>query len=84
MRLIDADALEERWDGLGYILEQTPAVDAVEVVRCKDCKWCVNKDEVSKCGQCVCINRDVFSDSPNDFEVVYFDDYCSYGGRIEI
>ena len=52
MRLIDADALEEAmwpferigwekgWnDALSVVMKNAPTVDAVPVVRCKDCKW---------------------------------------------
>lgn len=51
MRLIDADALKEwveeyrasNWgipqDELIYAIGSAPAIDAVPVVRCKDCRW---------------------------------------------
>ena len=48
MRLIDADALLERHDAyydryeclvLRYAIEKAPTIDAVEIVRCKDCTW---------------------------------------------
>ena len=45
MRLIDADALvsleEVKHKGCAYIEEinNAPTIDAVPVVRCKDCKW---------------------------------------------
>ena len=46
MRLIDADVLmnEANSDGAyGYVdakqISEVPTIDAVEVVRCKDCKW---------------------------------------------
>ena len=49
MRLIDADKLIERINGTGYaeqiksnlrfIVDIQPTIDAVEVVRCKDCKY---------------------------------------------
>lgn len=53
MRLIDADALGvgrcsrnllpadycSGWNGLVRLLEKAPTVDAVEVVRCRDCKY---------------------------------------------
>ena len=51
MRLIDADALKEHikrytsvfakydWREICEMLNDAPTVDAVEVVRCKDCKW---------------------------------------------
>ena len=59
MRLIDGDALKERFEMLAYddwnqgtgttwarafeesadVVEYAPTIDAVEVVRCKDCRW---------------------------------------------
>jgi hypothetical protein len=52
MRLIDGDALIKRLDycvsqGLGgniafmfgHMVDEAPTVDAVPVIRCKDCKW---------------------------------------------
>ena len=46
-RLIDADALIEEYDRIHIgepgkarkLMEDAPTVDAVEVVRCKDCKY---------------------------------------------
>lgn len=51
MRLIDADALKElrhdiiqgsiKFDGNEYdMIDKCPTIDAVVVVRCKDCKYC--------------------------------------------
>lgn len=84
MRLIDAEELERLFNeqleqGVGVIgafdafydaLQDTPTVDAVEVVRCRECKhsyedlsgWC--------CSHGVCVDCVV----PEDF-------YCSYGER---
>lgn len=51
MRLIDADAFERRcmfdpniqdMQDVIYALRDYPTVDAVPVVRCKDCKYCVD------------------------------------------
>lgn len=51
MRLIDADVLKENMffheiDNVSYAeekdIDNTPTVDAVQVVRCKDCKWHLN------------------------------------------
>ena len=74
MRLIDADALKnDNWNvfedehGLpvAYVLVEdvrhAPTVDAVEVVRCKDCKWwedwrCTNKNGAG----CTVFNGDWF------------------------
>lgn len=52
-------------------LKQEPTVDAVEVVRCKDCKYWENgKDHEPYCNHCV----SMMSDSEPD-------DFCSYGER---
>ena len=90
-RLIDANALlrhkrkmsgadfgGEFWDEavLASDIKNAPTVDAVEVVRCRDCKYYydygVNRDYCchrSKCGKQV-------------FDVKFkADDFCSYGER---
>jgi hypothetical protein len=70
MRLIDADKLDWWYKGrpIRRVIDEAPTVDAVPVVRCKDCKhrelilgeWC--------CGAL----GDVSIDD---------DDFCSYGER---
>lgn len=84
MQLIDADKLREHWLTNGeneYIydtnafldsIDELPTVDAVEVVRCKDCwQWSRNVG---------------VADSPNghcfyhDIEMNGYD-FCSYGER---
>lgn len=83
MRLIDAEELERLFNaqieqGVGVIdafdafadaLQDTPTVDAVEVVRCKDCKH--YKPEEYECG----------CDFAGGLPYVKPDDYCSYGER---
>lgn len=80
MRLIDADALGvgrcsrdvlpadycAGWNGLIRLLEKAPTVDAVEVVRCRDCRS-YNKPKTGWCE--VHLDRE------------HPDDYCSYGKR---
>lgn len=59
-----------RKPGLKQALEmfdEVPAADAVEVVRCKDCKY--------SSGTKKCLNPDSFFAVPKD------DDFCSYGER---
>lgn len=75
-RYIDADALLNRLpDDLPYkasvkrVLMQAPTVDAVEVIRCKDCKYWGNPCEASY-GECHSLDILTF---PTDF--------CSYGER---
>ena len=79
MRLIDADAVkfevEYGYDNHGVLLvpyrdikksmEATKTVDAVPVVRCKDCKWTG--------GDFVCYRGVMVQHKPEDF--------CSYGER---
>ena len=72
MRLIDADALikEANEEGAyGYVdakqIADAPTVDAVEVVRCRDCKYYD--------GKWLCKISGVPSRKPCDF--------CSYGER---
>ena len=77
MRLIDADALGvgrcsrnllpadycAGWNGMVRLLEKAPTVDAVEVVRCRDCIYTrkVYGRLVCKYGTCAgCILRDDF------------------------
>ena len=84
MRLIDADAVKFRveygYDNHGVLLvpyrdikksiEATKTVDAVPVVRCKDCKYSYDDLDGLCCTYGVCIDSIV----PEDF-------YCSYGER---
>ena len=85
-RLIDANALIERFDELAYkykpegdlffidgIVDEimdAPEVDAVEVVRCKDCKHC---SQNTPDGLHWCDEHEVGS--------LMDDDFCSYGER---
>lgn len=61
MRLIDADALVERSGEPCHsfldVIESMPTIDAVPVVRCKDCTWFFH-------GFCVRFDPDVM---PDDF-----------------
>lgn len=85
MRLIDSDALERdmqneweqneisngEWIRFREILNDVPTIDAVEVVRCKDCRhW---HDE----GYC---NK--WDNGPGHPEV-WENDFCSFGERRE-
>lgn len=81
MRLIDADALGvgrcsrdvlpadycAGWNGMVRLLEKAPTVDAVEVVRCRDCKH--YKPDEYECG----------CDFAGGLPYVKADDFCSYG-----
>ena len=52
------------------LINNAPTVDAVEVVRCKDCKHC---EKVKKTNWCSVFDEGYHN--PND------DDFCSYGER---
>lgn len=85
MRLIDADSLMDRsgWYNLAYgktfhgvwdyEIASEPTVDAVPVVRCKDCTYFSNAKLNAK-GFLVC---------PASGMEITEDDYCSYGERKE-
>ncbi len=84
MRLIDAKELERLFNGqieqgVGVIgafdafydaLQDTPTVDAVEVVRCKECKYSYADLDGLCCTYGVCVDSTV----PEDF-------YCANGVR---
>lgn len=83
-RYIDADALIAEYDrvhigapgGARKLMVDAPTADVVEVVRCKDCKYCneYQKYDFRKylgCNQ----NGEIYEVEPNHF--------CSYGERKE-
>ena len=77
MRLIDADKVIERINGTGYaeqtksnlrfMVDMQPTIDAVEVVRCGECKHMIAD------GRCMEFADDGIRPSVTDF--------CSYGER---
>ena len=90
MRLIDSDEL---WERLNYepwehnadrdeialpIVNAAPTVDAVPVVRCKDCKWFADNNGGEWYG---CKMFHVVRITPEDAPKP--EDFCSYGERRE-
>lgn len=77
MRLIDAD-VASRWmeQNEAYmdaeILRAIPTVDAVPVVRCKDCKHAYINSFSAASGAALC---------SSSAKVMQQDDFCSYGER---
>ena len=83
MRLIDADALRQDWlengqneyvydtNAVLYSIDEAPPIDAVPVVRCKDCRMFVDNKKalVTYC------RRRLANIT------VRLDDFCSYGER---
>lgn len=90
MRWIDAEKLERLFNeqieqGVGVIgafdafydaLQDTPTVDAVPVVRCKECKWFADNNDGDWFG---CWLFQAIQIIPEDTPKP--DDYCSYGER---
>ena len=82
MRLIDADALIERMKNdnpqtskikwLQILAHSAPTIDAVEVVRCKECEHYNSEANVSYIAYC-----------PMDNDNLKPTDYCSCGKRRE-
>ena len=86
-RLIDADELENKLrdyefamlcplDEVDDVIDRCQTVDAVEVVRCKDCIRYRDNGYSSKDG--ICLDRCDIGAHEAD---VYEDDFCSYGER---
>lgn len=59
-----------------HILDKIPTVDAVEVVRCKDCRFC--KKQPTPYGAKMCTNQKWNTEY---YPLVEEDDYCSHGER---
>ena len=76
--LISREALKKRLGDLHFqnygnaimAVMEAPAVDAVEVVRCRDCKHLMFSDCYGECGE-------------GHMGIVSPDDFCSYGRRKE-
>ena len=94
MRMIDADAflkdiltagigktvIEYSECDIGYMIRKRPTIDAVPVVRCRECKYSrinhLMKKDILSCENIdVCGEEYLFERNPNDF--------CSYGERKE-
>ena len=93
MRLIDADATKRRvtdtyFDTLipcvNRALDDSPTVDAVPVVRCRECKHHRDKNEQEQQylveDILICTSPDATDDCWN---AVWPDHFCSYGKRKE-
>ena len=82
IRLIDANALKakmrntSRYFYIKYDIDEAPTVDAVPVVRCKDCKH--YHTELGWCD----VNS-TFIKEHSEWRMFNDDDFCSYGERRE-
>ena len=81
MRLIDADEMKEELKDKDVVLakhniedwiDEQPTVDAVPVVRCKDCRH-KHVNDFSK--------ESMIIYCPINYTVKRYDDFCSYGER---
>lgn len=85
MRLIDADAFLERMSrtdrffGVVYDINDAPTVDAVPVIRCRECKHCRNLPN----GLCYLYTEPYDNERgyKGDEVCVEPDDFCSCGER---
>ena len=85
MRLIDADAFLERMShtdrffGVVFDINDAPTVDAVPVVRCRECKHCRNLPN----GLCYLYTEPYDNERGYKGEAVCVepDDFCSCGER---
>lgn len=85
-RLIDADEVDyeniscsqSQLHWLHRIIEMQPTVDAVEVVRCRDCKWYMPGDLFTDIMFCHRLKKD--NGKPAKYNYCA-DDFCSYGER---
>ena len=71
------DKSEEFLNGIIYMaqrIEDAPTIDAVSVVRCKECKYASD----NKVYGCMCNH---FNDNDWDYHRMYADDFCSRGER---
>ena len=84
-RLIDADALWRKFESEPWydnadrdeialpLVDEAPTVDAVEVVRCRECRYRFKNNGHDKSG-CPIIDANIWMDD---------DDFCSHGEREE-
>ena len=84
-RLIDADALWRKFESEPWydnadrdeialpLVDEVPTVDAVEVVRCRECRYRFKNNGHDKSG-CPIIDANIWMDD---------DDFCSHGERKE-
>lgn len=67
-------------DWIISFFETLSTVNVAEVVRCKDCKYFLDKQKENHQGICMCGEKD--TSYAADF-YPYADDFCSYGERKE-
>ena len=80
--LNDTQYAWQDYDAVEGALRNIPAVDAVEVVRCKDCKHSRDRNEYEKNylveGVLICTHPDCSDDC---WFATWYDHWCRYGER---
>ena len=69
---------------IGYLLDACPTVDAVEVVRCKDCihRRCHScYREVDRIEELMAKKGVIFAHNAPTYSITNWDDFCSCGER---
>lgn len=91
-RLIDADRLHDcimdndihsgimSLKNVYEFIDEQPTIDAVPVVRCKDCTYFNAKNSLETQGICMCGEKEM--NYGGEF-YPFADDFCSYGKRKE-
>ena len=64
---------------VGKMIEDAPTVDAVEVVRCKDCKWYTHHESDDGYSYYLCSILSILDGNGNVVESDEF--FCGYGKR---
>lgn len=88
-RYMDADLLKseiddtDEFDGMGvkYYIDAQPTADVVEVVRCKDCRYCKKSyDPKTQHSEQVC---GYVGYNPVQSSCVSDTDFCSHGAKMD-
>lgn len=72
--------MKELCKAVKAVADAAPTVDAVEVVRCKDCKY-INREIYAKGYGCLCNAHSCGREGHKRYLYVEDDDFCSYGER---
>lgn len=80
----DKELMKMEMEAFFKYLQGRPTIDAVPVVRCKDCQWFMEhtaayRSESGKDGSCACLAG--FTDCGKEHRT--YMDFCSYGRRKE-
>lgn len=84
LNILSADGTNDRANQIIDAFDTQPTVDAVAVVRCKDCKYYKNED-ADEYGTCVFLSERKHIRWEDDYDVRMRPiDFCSWGRRKEL